>query len=115
MSESQEITLGEVYRRLEDMDERHGGSLDRIVTHLGTLNSKVATHERLHAEGNIRLKNVERELFGAKLDRQAVADQAARDARSGIVVTVPTDGKTIAALLLALAALLAAVAKAWGA
>lgn len=31
------------------------------------------------------------------------------------MVMVPTDGKTIAALLLALAALLAAVAKAWGA
>lgn len=110
MSDSQEITLGEVYRRLEDMDERHGGSLDRIVTHLGTLNSKVATHERMHAEGNIRLKNVERELFGAKRDRETAAAKASE----GITVTVPTDGKTIAALILALAALLAAVVKAWG-
>lgn len=63
MSESQEITLGEVYRRLEDMDERHGGSLDRIVTHLGTLNSKVATHERLHGlRGDARRRPRERRV-----------------------------------------------------
>lgn len=110
----QGITIDEVYRRLEDMDERHGGSLDRIVTHLGTLNSKVATHERLHAEGNIRLKNVERELFGAKRDREVAKETAAAERKDGIVITVPTDGKTVAALLLAFAALLAAVAKTWG-
>lgn len=112
MSNSQEITLGEVYRRLTDMDDRHGEALNRIDGHLGSLNSKVAVHERLHAEGNIRLKNVEREIFGAKQERE---ESAAKSSRDGIVVTVPTDGKTIAALLLALAALLAAVAKAWGA
>lgn len=108
MSDVQEITLGEVYRRLTDMDERHGEALDRIDGHLGSLNSKVAVHESMHAESNIRLKNVERELFGAKRDREEAAK-----AKDGIVVNVPTDGKTITALFLVLAGLIAAAVKAW--
>lgn len=107
MHDFHEITNGEIYRRLEDIDARHGGALDRIDGHLGMLNTKVSTHERMHAESNIRIQNVEREVFR----RGKAEDKAAED---GITITVPTDGKTIVALLVALAALLAAVAKAWG-
>lgn len=104
MSDNQGVTLMEVYRRLADIDTRHGDALDRIDNHLGTLNSKVAIHERLHAEGNAKMQSVERELFGARRDRDVIK----KDAESGIVLNVPTDGKTIAALLIALATALAA-------
>lgn len=114
MVPDQDVTLGEVYRRLEAMDERHGGALDRIDEHLSTLNSKVANHEKLHAEVGVKLRNVERELFGAKREREA-AREADASRKDGIVVAIPTDGKTIMALLLALGALVAAIAKAWGA
>lgn len=113
MTDHHDVTLGEVYRRLGDIDERHGGSLDRIDVHLGALNSKVATHERMHAEGNIRIANVEREIYGAKRDREE--RKAAADAKTdGITINVPMDVKTLTAIVLTFAALLMAWLKTAG-
>jgi hypothetical protein len=115
VSDQHDVTLGEVYRRLGDIDERHGGSLERIDSHLGALNSKVATHERMHAEGNIRIANVEREIFGAKRDREErISTAAAAATKDGIVITVPMDVKTLTALVLTVAALIMAWLKTAG-
>lgn len=108
------VTLMEVYRLLTAMRDQQGESLDGINAHLASLNSKVATHERLHAEGNVRMKNIEREVFGVRrvheqeLRRSERKDAA--DSKDGIVIKIPTDSKTITALVLTLAAILVAAA-----
>lgn len=99
MSDDRDITIGEVVRLLQRQDEQ----LALILAEAKKTNGNVIRHE-------LRLDGLDREVRDLKRrpagPKPATGDDAA--ARDGIVITVPTNGKTIAALLLALVSLLAA-------
>lgn len=44
MNDIRDITLGEVYRKLEDMDERHTRDLGELVTQTKLTNGRVNRH-----------------------------------------------------------------------
>lgn len=91
-----EITLGEIARRLDRQEETLGeirSELRSVLADTRRINGSVAEHRAKLQAHDLELRDLKQ-----------------RD-RHGIVI--PIDGKTIAALLLALGTIVAALATAW--
>ena len=88
------VTNAELYRLLVSMKEQ----LEDVYREQKKTNGNVIRHEE-------RLNGLDREVRDIKVSRGMKTGASS----GGVTITVPTDGKTIATLLLALGALLTAL------
>lgn len=109
MSEG-DVTLAEVYRLLLDTKREHGERLDQIYGETRKTNGNVIRHEERLRAHDVEIRDLKRSRAAAT-DRAKPNESEPQGRR--IVISLPADKSTIAAIIATAGGLIAGAIMAW--
>lgn len=112
MSE-RDVTLAEVYRLLLDTKREHGERLDQIYGETRKTNGNVIRHEERLRAHDLEIRDLKRSRAAAPMPARPGAPADGSDGARRIVISLPADKSTIAAVIATAGGLIAGAVMAW--